>query len=390
MFRAIARADLAALEKLSRVFIDGKRNAAALLALDHFFNRLPTLRSHTLLEMTSFLDKFRKYARLIHDIISHPDPLSVTSIKRLFCIREISSTEYGMEPGSFLHNSSTGDRHGTMCPQPSIATLSKREMVTALQKYLVAHLCSRITYENDLCRNAVVFSQCLTFIVYGQCKCVNCPQEHINSADLDSKRYNLRIGIHLQQISILQLMYSVSPHLRRSSWYVAVDSCFVGNYLRLSSVLGWLTRLYEAFKPQSHVQGSIADLDLSMIPGARESIGVMRHWVRDALYTLRAKYDPPAFLTTVLKLTSLIFAFDGSSALKCIKQADFNASHARVQEFVYPDGRYVLEDIVNLFDGTQHTCISAGLMFLRYACYWEVDHVQLSWLQARSQVSVIH
>ena len=143
----------------------------------------------------------------------------------------------------------------------------------------------------------------------------------------------------------------------------------------LSSVLDWLTRLYEAFKPQSHVQGSIADLDLSMIPGAHESIGIMKHWVQDALNTLHAGYDPSALLTTMLKLTSLIFAFDGSSALECIKQAHFNAPHARVQELVYPDGRYVLEDIVNLFDGTQRTCISAGLVFLRYACYWKVDHV---------------
>ena len=325
--------------------------------------------------MTSFLDKFRKYARLIHQIISYPDPLSVTSIKRLFCIREISSTEYGMEPGSFLHSSATGDRHGRMYLQPSIVALSKREMVMALQNYLAAHLRSRVTDENELCYDAVVFTPCLTFIVTGQCNRPHCPQEHIKSVDLDSKRYNLRIGIHLQQISILQLLYSVSPHLRERSWYVAVDSCSVENDLRLSSVLDWLTHLYEAFKPQSHVQGSIADLDLSMIPGGHESIGVMKHWVRDALYTLRARYNLSAFLTTVLKLTSLIFAFDESSALKCIKQAHFNAPHARVQEFVYPDGRYVLEDIVNLFDGTQYTCISAGLMFLRYVYYWEADHV---------------
>jgi len=118
-----------------------------------------------------------------------------------------------------------------------------------------------------------------------------------------------------------------------------------------------------------------------MIPGARESIGVMKHWVRDALYTLRADNDRPAFLTTVLKLTSLIFAFDESSALKCIKQAHFNAHHARVKEFVYPDGCYVLEDIVSLFDGTKQTCISAGLKFLRYAWYRNARlFAALSWL----------
>ncbi|KAF8139771.1 hypothetical protein EV363DRAFT_1497668, partial [Boletus edulis] len=348
IFRAIAHADLPNLEKLSHAFIEN-RKAAALLALDHFFNRLPVLESYTLQEMTLFLDKFRTYARLLREIISHPDPLSLKSIRRLFCITEISSTEYGMELGSFLHRSATGDPHGPMYLQPAVLTISKREMVTMLWEYLAGHLCERVTQENELCYNAVVFSQCLTFIVNGQCNRFSCPQEHVNSADLDSKRYNLRIGIHLQQICILQLMYSVNPRVDRRN-----------------CVLYWLTHLYEAFNTQSHVQGSTADLDLSMIPGAHDSIGVMKHWVRDALYALHENRARSAFLTNVLKLTSLIFAFDAASALTCIGQAQFNAHHARVQVFTYPDGRYVLEDIVRLFDGTQQTCISAGLLFLRH------------------------
>ena len=233
MFRAITQGDLASLEKLSHVFIEGRRNAAALLALYHFFSRLGVLKSHSLLEMSLFLNKFRKYARLVHDIVSHPDPLTVTSIKRLFCITEVSNTEYGMEPGSFLHTSATGDRDGPMYLQHSVVTLSKREIVTALKKYLAVHLCERVTEENKLCFNAVVFSQCLTFIVNGQCNRPNCTQEHVKSADMDSKRYNLRIGIHLQQIYILQLMYSVNPHLDRKKWYVMVYSCFVGDLLKV-------------------------------------------------------------------------------------------------------------------------------------------------------------
>ncbi|KAF8554534.1 hypothetical protein OG21DRAFT_1462307 [Imleria badia] len=349
MFRAIAQADFASLEKLSNVFLEEERNAAALLALDHFFSRLPVLKSYKLQEMSLFLDKFRKYVRLLHQIISHPDPLSVRSIRRLFCITETSNTEYGMVLGSFLHRSATGDRHGSMYHQHSIVTLSKMEMATALQKHLAEHLCEQVTKENDLCRSAVVFSQCLTFIVNDHCNRPNCPQEHVKSADLDSKQYNLRIGIHLQQICNLQLMHSVNPRCTR--W---------------SCVLDRLTHLYEAFNPQSHMQGSTADLNLYMIPGAPESMGVMKYWVRDALYNLRADHDRSAFLTTVLKLTSLIFAFDESSALKCITQAHFNAHHARVQEFTYSDGRYMLEDIVRLFDGTQQTCISSGLLFLRH------------------------
>lgn len=231
MFRAIARADLASLEKLSRVFIKEKRNAAALLALDHVFIRLPELKSYKLQEMSLFLERFRQYSRLLYQVISHSDPLSVNSIKRLFCIREISNTEYSLEPHSFLHSSATGDRYGPMYLQPSVVILSKRDMATALQKYLAEHLRERVTKENELCCDSVIFSQCLTFIVNGQCNRMNCPQEHVKSADLDSERYNLRIGIHLQQICILQMMYTVNPRLDRVSWYVMIRPCSQAIYL---------------------------------------------------------------------------------------------------------------------------------------------------------------
>lgn len=143
-------------------------------------------------------------------------------------------------------------------------------------------------------------------------------------------------------------------------------------YLRSLSILDWLTHLYEAFNPQFHVQGSIANFDLPSILGAREGMRVMKHWVWEALYNLRpGRLD---FLTTVLKLTSLLFAFDHSSALKCINQARFNAPCARIPQFIYPEphGYYVVEDIVSLFDGNQRTCISSGLKFLMCVQYWNL------------------
>lgn len=225
MFQAIAQTDLASLEKLSQVFIKGGRHAAALLALDHSFGHLPALDSFTLLEMSRFLDTFLEYVRLVQSIISHADPLSDSSTRQLFCITEISNTEYGMAVGSFLHNSATEDRNGAMYLQPSI---SKGEMVTALRKYpsLAEHLRQRIVEENELCCDAPVFLQCLTFIVTGQCNRVNCPQEHVKFTDLDPKRYNIRIGIHLQQICILQLMYSVGlGRDTRKDEYVMIFTC---------------------------------------------------------------------------------------------------------------------------------------------------------------------
>ena len=244
MFRAIAQADLASLERLANVFLEQDKKAAALLALDHFFGRLPVLRSYKLQEMSLFLGKFLKYARLLHSIISHVEPLSSKSIKRLFCITEISNTEYGMGLGSFLHSSATADRRRPMYLQRFIVALSKREMLMALRKYLAAHLRVRVTEENNLCCDAVVFMPCLPFIVNDYCNHFNCPQEHVKSTDLDAKRYNLRIGVHLQQIFILHLMYSVNVHLPRQRKYVVIYfRVLVGGLLkeRLASFAGSLT-----------------------------------------------------------------------------------------------------------------------------------------------------
>lgn len=220
MFGAIAQADLAGLEKLSHMFIEGKRNAAALLALDHVFSRLPVLKSYKLQEMSRFLDQFRQYSRFLYQIISYPDPLSSDGIKRLFCIREISNTEYSLELGSFLHSAATGDRYGSMYLQASVVALSKKEVAAALRKYLADHLRERVTEENELCCEAVVFSPCLTYIVNKQCNRGDCPLDHVNLVDLDAKYYNTRIGIHLQQMCILQHMYSANPRLVRRITYV--------------------------------------------------------------------------------------------------------------------------------------------------------------------------
>ncbi|KIJ21330.1 hypothetical protein PAXINDRAFT_164864 [Paxillus involutus ATCC 200175] len=350
MFQAIAQADLATLEKLAGNFLEKENNASALLSFDHVFGRrLPQLRSAKLAEMSLFLAKFLRYTTLLCDVIFHPDPVSSKSIKRLFCISEVSSTEYRIELGSFIYSCATGHCHEPKYPQSSKITLSRKDTVLTMRKYLAEHLRKRVTAENELCYDAAVFSQCLSFLINGYCSRVECPRDHVALSAVDSKQYNSRVRIHLQQICILHTMYSANPDLRR-------QDC----------VLDWLGRLYEAFNPQFHVQGSTADLDFSTIPGGYKSKRVMKHWVRDALYNLDPNHDRPGFLTAVLKLTSLVFAFDRSDALKYINQARFNTRHMKPHSFLYTDGHYLVEDIVNLFDGVAQTSISSGILFLRH------------------------
>jgi hypothetical protein len=102
-----------------------------------------------------------------------------------------------------------------------------------------------------------------------------------------------------------------------------------------------------------------------MIPAAKEGMGVMKHWVWEALHIISVHHDPRGFFTKVLKLTSLLFVFDKPSALKCINRAHFITKDIKPWQFVYSDGGDGFEDLLNLVDGAMQTSISAGLKFLR-------------------------
>ena len=174
--------------------------------------------------MSLFLSKFTEYNRLLHLIISHTDPLRIDSITRLFCIRQDSIAKYGLGIGSFLHRSATRDRNGRFSnSKKSVITLSKNEVVLVLRKYLAEYLRERVLEENEFCRKAPVFSQ-YPYVV-------NSPQGRVEPEDF--RQYNLRLGIHLQQINILQSMFPVHPYplLRKSrtTMYVMISSCSIPN-----------------------------------------------------------------------------------------------------------------------------------------------------------------
>ncbi|KAG6330340.1 hypothetical protein ID866_8749 [Astraeus odoratus] len=82
-------------------------------------------------------------------------------------------------------------------------------------------------------------------------------QAHVPISSLDAAQYNARVGIHLQQMRILQLVYSAFPDMR--GWSSVEEG-----------ISNWVQHLYEAFFPPFHAQGSIADIAWSSIPEASD------------------------------------------------------------------------------------------------------------------------
>ncbi|KAF9231325.1 hypothetical protein BU15DRAFT_82546 [Melanogaster broomeanus] len=352
MFQAVAEHDRDALENLATSFLEkGDDNTATLWTLDHCFSQLPRLVDVTLQELTVFLRRYYAYARLLFLVASHNDPIGNNNIRKLVGITKVSHDKFNIYPGAFLSDQPTSTVDNAHQTPPSF---SKIALTRLLRKRMRKHLHVNVSAENKYCYKAKVFSQCLSFFMKNDaCKYDRCHQEHVPMKLLNQTQYNDRVGVHLQQMRILQLVYSAQPHLRR---YHNVKS----------NIAGWLNHLYEAVFPPVCYQGSVADIDWSTIQDASDGICVVREWIRDAIYSLDPISDSESFLTSILRLTKLSFAFDELDTIQHITQARSVRCFRAPQLLRGPEGAYIVEDrdMLTSVEGLTPTSISSGVLYL--------------------------
>ncbi|KAF9230374.1 hypothetical protein BU15DRAFT_83712 [Melanogaster broomeanus] len=335
MFQAVAEDDRDALEKLVASFLEKGDNTAALWTLDHCFSRLPRLVDVTLQELTVFLRRYYAYARLLFLAASHNDPSAI--------IRSGSSWFLSSQHTSTLNNI------------PHLPPFTRQDFTTLLKRRLHDHLYVKVNAENKQCYEAKVFSQCLSFTMNDHCNYVGCPREHVRRKFLNQAQYNSRVGVHLQQMRILQLVYSAQPQLKRLD-------------ITKSNVADWLNYLYEAFFPPICYQGSIADIDWSTIQDPSDSIRIVREWVRDAIYSLDPISEPETFLTSILRLTKLSYAFDDLDPIQYMIRAHSVRCFRAPQLLRSPEGAYIVEDhdMLASIEGLTPTSISSGVLYLHH------------------------
>ncbi|KAH7884002.1 hypothetical protein F5I97DRAFT_1631620 [Phlebopus sp. FC_14] len=351
MFKAGAEQDVITLERLTASFLDRKDSNAALWILDRTFSRLPRLMDATLAELAGFLQRYYTYARMLYVIASHNDPLGDPGIRKLLAISEVSKDRYVLHPNSLLSFEPPTTNPSAV---PPILTAYSRVYVTQLLKNRMRnYLHDKVHAENERTYEAKVFSQCLSFIMNDSCNYQRCPQEHVHLSSLDAKQYNARIGIHLQQMRILQLVYSALPGIRRRS-------------VVKRNIADWLNHLYEAFFPPTHAQGSIADLEWSQIQDAHNGLSIMREWTRDAIYALNPDDFPDTFLNELPRLTRISFTFDEKDAFKYITQAKCYAHCQHPSLLRTPSEHYIVEDMITFAQGRTKHSISAGIEYLHH------------------------
>ncbi|KAH7885020.1 hypothetical protein F5I97DRAFT_1811384, partial [Phlebopus sp. FC_14] len=346
MFQSIARADMPTLKDLADAFLyEHHHNAPALLAFDHTFSRLPPLESANVQEMSIFLHDFCIYSSLLYRVRSPSDPFRDKTMLSLFGISE-TDNGYTIEPGSALHRFLAEQTSQTSrLTQRRGPTSTRNEVTLALQQYLSVHLQKLVSAENSACCNAVAFSQCLTYIVNGQCDRQDCLQNHLSLSSLDSKQYNAIVSMHLKQMRILQFMFSANPGTKR-----------------LPTWVDWLNYIYEAIFPPFYVLGTIADLDMSK---SRDGERILKEWIQDAIYSLDPSESPEDFLTVAIRLIKLALTFDEKHAVQYLADAYFIV-HDRPELLHVADGSYILQDILTFMEGRDPPYIAAGVKALHF------------------------
>ncbi|KAJ7237474.1 hypothetical protein B0H12DRAFT_1238216 [Mycena haematopus] len=342
MFRAIADQDGARLRQLGQSFLKINNPSAALLCLDRYFHNPPKIPALPIEAVAENLQVFFHYVKLLHHVALNVDPCSSSTTRKLFGYKKEGENSYSIPAGTFLY----GALSNPSLDKSSLITGS--DLRTTFQRSLRDRMFEKVREENEMCRITKAFGgPCPTFALFnGHCKRTNCPQEHILLSAFDSRQYNLRVRILLQQILIYQGLNSIDTDQRRQVF--------------------WLSRLYEVLNPLSYQLGSAASLDLSSIPEAQVGLQIVREWVRDGVYAL--EFVPEFhFLTRLVQLTQLGFQFDGRNALSYLNRGPFMTNPSKPPMYRRPpEGQYVVAEFISALEDRHEWCLSAGVMFLRH------------------------
>ncbi|KAL4065822.1 hypothetical protein V8B97DRAFT_1919570 [Scleroderma yunnanense] len=277
--------------QIGHEFLRRGDEAIALLVFDM---RISTLLdqgtlSRSSAELTAFFNDFGIYARLLTSLMSRNLPLSDDQRwRRVFAINELPGQRYSVYEGTFLFKKFASN-HFTLA-----------ELNLRWKEKLGAHLRRNVLVEQELCHD-----HCPDRL--------SCSDEHLSKSSLSAVQYNMKVNVHLQQIRILDFMYSALPQEQ-----------------------GWNKWIYETVN--------------WLEPGDR----------------------PHDYLMDLLRLARLGSAFSGQlSLIGSVSRQARRVSYGDLRCGQGPDDN-VAGDIVISLDGSNRTSISRGASVLCFLL-WEPD-----------------
>jgi hypothetical protein len=131
----------------------------------------------------------------------------------------------------------------------------------------------------------------------------------------------------------------------------------------------WINRLHETLYPSIYYLGTVASLDVALIPEAHRAIEVVKGWSRDFLYR-HHRWDA-RLLTAVYQTANLCVYLDRVNARQYIHGAPvfnlFNTipNYCRHLGGNDSQGACVVHELARSLQGTDVVFISAGILFVK-------------------------
>ncbi|KAI6100008.1 hypothetical protein EV401DRAFT_2215392 [Pisolithus croceorrhizus] len=295
-FRAVEQSPSAeAIYRLGEEFSDWGEDAMALMAFDVFFSQLPTLHSVHPAQVDNFLRRFERYVCLLASVVSHEISLLPADphVRKVFGIVPSADHHFTTTEGTFLHRRFAHNRY------------LSADIDLLLNTQLKAHLREKVLEEdNIICVARAFSSQCTHVVLHDQhCRKKDCGHQHWQRSSLNATLYNAKVNLHLQQIHILDSMFSVVGEYK--DWH--------------SRMTSWLHRLYEAIYCPIYIEGSVPDLNWNAIRNAASCVGAVREWIQKAIEYLEPiddLTDVMDYLMNVIRVTCLHTALGGQCELR--------------------------------------------------------------------------
>jgi hypothetical protein len=185
---------------------------AALLCLDRVFRIARNLQTADDVDVSAYMRHFHTYLDLLREIANAQGGHERQGIRRLFGLSfsEADGT-YLANTGTYLHGFISEKKYLVLRATEEGMYISSRQVADYLSRAVLDRLRIRVEHQQLAHKSLKVFKPCcISNAVFSQCNSLECHRQHVDVKTISKTWYSGRVGIHLQQIMILQVCITLA------------------------------------------------------------------------------------------------------------------------------------------------------------------------------------
>ena len=370
MFRAIQRADHAALRTLAQTFLKMKDDTAALLCLDHIFSSPPKLRNLPLPNVQAMLSMYFDYISLLNKFRRDESFANGSNHQTLFGFQALGENRWLVPKRSLLHGKLVNISGSTAGKSADGYRCGFDELRRGITAILESRIQDRTRVLNEACRDVHGFSPCPRLFVQEKCNLPNgqgpCTFQHLKPEQFSVGWYHTRLRLILLQFQILESARLYDFHVAKC---VAATLTPQDVYVYTNQTYSyWLKVLYSTLHPPLQSLGSLAKLAIARIPETFVGLGVVQNWVRCVSHDLNnsSPWQADCFRRLSVVVCTLAFDFGRKDARNFVPRAPIYKSKLWPISPFRGAGNLIVQDLVAFLTAEDGDSLTLGLSYLRY------------------------